>query len=145
MLAVDYYFFTVFKIMLKLTSHDILHYLWSADLSKSFSQLIVSIDCVNIHLFPIFFNRFYWVEKCGVTPTLLISWFINFNKLNWNQGEDPGFSFLLNSRRAIIWAWRQSFWRQPWYQPKITDNSGVFLKNLLSFAKLTILKYETFY
>ena len=97
MLAVDYYFFTVFKIMLKLTSHDIMHYLWSADLSKSFSQLIVSIDCVNIHLFPIFFNRFYWVEKCGVTPTLLISWFINFNKLNWNQGEDPGFSFLLKS------------------------------------------------
>ena len=97
MLAVDYYFFTVFKIMLKLTSHDIMHYLWSADLSKSFSQLIVSIDCVNTHLFPIFFNRFYWVEKCGVTPILLISWFINFNKLNWNQGEDPGFSLLLKS------------------------------------------------
>ena len=142
--------------MLKLTSHDIMYYLWSADLSKSFSQLIVSIDCVNIHLFPIFFNRFYWVEKCGVTPTLLISWFINFNKLNWNQGEDPGFHSYWNqslyfghetchSRRAIIWAWRQSFWRQPWYQPKITDNSRVFLKNLLSFAKLTILKYETFY
>ena len=28
---------------LYLTSHDILHYLWSADLSKSFSQLIMSI------------------------------------------------------------------------------------------------------
>ena len=28
---------------LKLTSHSILHYSWSADLLKSFSQLIVSI------------------------------------------------------------------------------------------------------
>ena len=32
-----------FSVSLKLTSHDILHYLESADLSKSFSQLIVSI------------------------------------------------------------------------------------------------------
>ena len=28
---------------LKLTSHGILHYLWSAELLKSFSQLIMSI------------------------------------------------------------------------------------------------------
>ena len=41
---------TVFeKEHLKLTSHDILHYLGSADLSKSFSQLILSVYL----LFPV--------------------------------------------------------------------------------------------
>ena len=139
MLAVDYYFFTVFKIMLKLTSHDIMHYLWSADLSKSFSQLIVSIDCVNTHLFPIFFNRFYWVEKCGLPPHCLYRDSLILTNLTetrerildfhsyWNQSLYFGHE-TCHRRRAIIWAWRQSFWRQPWYQPKITDNSGFFLK-----------------
>ena len=39
---------------LKLTSHGILHYLWSAELSKSFPQLISSI----FTFLNIFFNRF---------------------------------------------------------------------------------------
>ena len=56
---------------LKLTSHDILHYLWSADMSKSFSQSIVSIFTFlsqfrqYLSSLNIFFNRF---QKCGFTP-----------------------------------------------------------------------------
>ena len=38
--------------MIKLTSHDILHYLCSADLSKK----LFSIGCVNIYLFSIVFS-----------------------------------------------------------------------------------------
>ena len=59
---------------LKVTSHGICHYLWSAILLKSFSVLIVSIFI----LCQFFFNRICPVEKYGVTPTMLISWFINF-------------------------------------------------------------------
>ena len=77
-------------LLLQLTSHRILHYLCSADLSKSFTQLIVSIfifpqyffsiecarwkklfsiDCVNTNLFSLFFLIYFvWVEKCGITP-----------------------------------------------------------------------------
>ena len=72
---------------LKLTSHGILllvcyytrytryhtilyyntvYYLWSADLSKSFSQLIVSIFAFSHY----FFNRFCLVEKCGAKNRL---------------------------------------------------------------------------
>ena len=43
---------------LELTSHGIFHYLWSADLSKSFSQLIVLI----FTFLNTFFNRFESVE-----------------------------------------------------------------------------------
>ena len=62
-----------------LTIHGILHYTWSANLSKSFPQLcqylsflnIFSIDfstgCVSINLLPLFFS------------TDFTSWFINFN------------------------------------------------------------------
>ena len=39
------------QLMLKLTSHDILHCLVSADLSKN----IFSIDCVNIFIFSHYF------------------------------------------------------------------------------------------
>ena len=39
------------EITLQLTSHDILHYLCSADLSKSFSQLLVSIVIFSQHFF----------------------------------------------------------------------------------------------
>ena len=59
---------------LKVTSHGICHYLWSANLLKSFSVLIVSIFI----LCQFFFNRICPVEKYGVTPTMLISCFINF-------------------------------------------------------------------
>ena len=47
---------------LKLTSDDILHFLCSVDLPKSFSQLIAWI---------LFFNRFCHAEKCGVTQHCL--------------------------------------------------------------------------
>ena len=41
--------------VLNLMSHGILHSLWSADLSKSFSQLIVSIfTFLNQYFLPIF-------------------------------------------------------------------------------------------
>ena len=49
---------------LKLTIHSILHYLWSEDLSKSFSELIMSILIFSQY----FLNTFCPVEKCGVTP-----------------------------------------------------------------------------
>ena len=39
--------------ILKLTSHGILHYLWSADLSKSFPQLIILIFILS-HYFVLF-------------------------------------------------------------------------------------------
>ena len=61
-----------------LTSHGILHYLWSVDLSKSFSELIVpiiyfsqSIVFANVYLFLMFFLRFSTVKKCGVVPHCL--------------------------------------------------------------------------
>ena len=44
---------------LKLTIHGILHCLWSADLSKSFSQLIVSlftVQSIDNYLFSLFFQ-----------------------------------------------------------------------------------------
>ena len=49
---------------LKWTSHGIFRHLWPADLLKNFSQLMMSI-----FIFPqYFFNRFFLVEKGGVTP-----------------------------------------------------------------------------
>ena len=77
----------IFMIPLKLTSHDILHYLWSVDLSKSFPQLIVSI----FTFLNIFYNRFYPVKKCGVTPhwlyrdslTLNVSFFSKIFMNTW--------------------------------------------------------------
>ena len=39
------------EITLQLTSHGILHYLCSADLSKSFSQLLISIVILSQHFF----------------------------------------------------------------------------------------------
>ena len=60
---------------LKLTSHGILIYLWSAYLSKSFSQLIVPIFKLNVSIywsfFNNFFNRFCPEEKCVATPHCL--------------------------------------------------------------------------
>ena len=50
-----------FNLNSKLTSHSILHCLWSVGLSKSFSQL-----CRDLSFLNIFFNRFYPVEKFGV-------------------------------------------------------------------------------
>ena len=58
---------------LKLTSHGILHYLCSADQSKSFSQLIVSIFIFSQYFFP--------VGKVWGYLTLLISWFSNFERV----------------------------------------------------------------
>ena len=62
-------------------SHGILHYLWLADISKSFSEMILSIFtfsqyfinsfCQCLSFRNIFFNRFCPVEKCGVTPHCL--------------------------------------------------------------------------
>ena len=49
---------------LKLTSHGILHYLRSADLSKSFYQLIMSIFIFAQY----FFQQIVAWEKCGKTP-----------------------------------------------------------------------------
>ena len=48
--------------------HGVLNYLWSVGLSKSFSQLIVSI---YLSFLSIFFNIFCLVEKCWVTPLCL--------------------------------------------------------------------------
>ena len=68
-------------IQLKLTSHGILHYLWSADLSESFFQLILSIltfsqyflnsFCQYLYFFNIFSKKNFAVEKCVVNPHCL--------------------------------------------------------------------------
>ena len=55
--------------VLKLTSHCILHYLCPADLSKSFSQLIVPIFIFTQYFF---FNRFCPVEKAPLTVSKFI-------------------------------------------------------------------------
>ena len=60
---------------LKLTSHGILHYLWSADLSKGFSQLIMSIFMFSKY----FLNRICLTEKCGVTPHCLYRDWLTLN------------------------------------------------------------------
>ena len=53
---------------LKLTSHGILYYLYSANLSKSFSQLIESIFIFSQYLFSIDFDR---CKNVGFTPHCL--------------------------------------------------------------------------
>ena len=87
----------------KLASHGTLLYLCLADLSRSFSQFMMSIFMFSQYIFNrfcpvekpflnwlsqylfflnIFFNRFCPLEKwksVGCHPILLISWFINFN------------------------------------------------------------------
>ena len=68
-------------IMLNLTSHGILHYLWSADLLKIPFQLIVSLFTFFNQLLVIIFSRYFSIDlKVRGYPTLLISWFINFNQ-----------------------------------------------------------------
>ena len=53
--------------ILRLMSHSILCFLCSADLSKNFSQFIISIFIFSQY----FFNRFCPVEKCGLDPHCL--------------------------------------------------------------------------
>ena len=65
------------KTSLKLTSHDILLYLWSVDLSKSFCQLIVSIF-IFLNQQLIIFSHYSLDSKVWSYRTLLTSWFINF-------------------------------------------------------------------
>ena len=60
--------------ILKLASHCILYYLWSADLTKKLS----SFACINIYLFSIFFLIDFANEKVWGCNILLNSWFINF-------------------------------------------------------------------
>ena len=60
---------------MKLTSHGILHYLKPGDLSKCFTQLILPIFIFSWY----FFQRILPDGKFWSYPTLLISWFINFN------------------------------------------------------------------
>ena len=54
-----------FKVMLKLTSHGLLRYLWSADLSKSFFQLIMSIFIFFQYFFSIDFAQWKSVGLLG--------------------------------------------------------------------------------
>ena len=54
------------KQCLMLTNHGILHYLWSSELSKNFSQLIVSTIIFSQYFL---FNRF----KCVGYPAFIIS------------------------------------------------------------------------
>ena len=57
---------------LKLTSQGELHYLWSADLSKSFYQLIMS----KVIFSQYFFQKTLFDGKVWGYPSSLISWFI---------------------------------------------------------------------
>ena len=75
--------FQISPLILKLTSNGILHYLWSADLSKAFLSIDYvniyfpqSIAFANIYLIPtFFFNRFCPIEKFRATPLCM---YINF-------------------------------------------------------------------
>ena len=55
---IEHFFFEGESPTLKLTSHGILHYLWSADLSKSFFQLFLSTFTFP-NLFSIAFDNIY--------------------------------------------------------------------------------------
>ena len=46
----------------KLTSHGIMHYLWSADLSKNFSQLIVSIFIFSMCFYQLIVSIFLFSQ-----------------------------------------------------------------------------------
>ena len=61
------------KWYIKLKSHGILYYFWSADLSKSFALLIVSIFKLLVSTFIFFQYIFQWVLKVWGHPTLFIS------------------------------------------------------------------------
>ena len=75
LLRVKYPWWNIMRIKLKFTSHAILHYFWSACLSKKF----FTIDYVNIYLFSRFLSIDFSSGKMWGYPTLLISWFIKFN------------------------------------------------------------------
>ena len=84
----------------KLTSHGIFHYLYPADLSKSFSELIM----------PIFFS----VDFLRGYHTLLISWFVDLNPFlsnipfwaPWKHQKTFGFlMFSGGSKRNIGKKW----------------------------------------
>ena len=77
---------------LKLTNHGIAHYLWSTDLSKSFSQLIVSIFTFLNQLLIIFsqyfFNRFKVIPHCLYRDSLTLRKFLKqlkYLKPLWDQ------------------------------------------------------------
>ena len=72
-------------VLKELTSHCTVHYLCSEDLSKSFSQFIMSIFILSHY----FFHRFCLVEKCRVTShclcrdsTLIVN---KFSKITWME------------------------------------------------------------
>ena len=54
-----YHFGKINTLKFKLTSHGILHYLWSADLSKSFSKLILPI-CIFSRYFSNIFSHYFF-------------------------------------------------------------------------------------
>ena len=74
-----------FFFQLKLTIHSILHYLWSEDLSKSFSELIMSILIFSQY----FLNTFCPVEKCGVTPHCLYCDSLTLSVIFWSFYSNP--------------------------------------------------------
>ena len=80
--------FDFFNKKLKLTSHCVLHYLSSVDLSKSFSQLIVTI-----FIFSQTFSQFFQGEKVQRYSILLISRFIDFKKYQNIQKQYVQFKY----------------------------------------------------
>ena len=58
-------FIELLKVLSKLTSHGILNYMWPANLSKSFSQLI---NYGNIDLSAVFFSVDFARWKCVSLP-----------------------------------------------------------------------------
>ena len=71
------------------TSYSILHYLWSVDLSKSFSQLIISIFVFSQYFFSIAFARLESIMY-------LVSWFIKF-KIYFQEYKKIWFWYFLPS------------------------------------------------
>ena len=64
--------------------------------SVSIKNLFLT-DCVNIYLFSIFFSIDYFWWKNVRFPTLLISWFINFNQ----ETAETNISHLKNDLKCL--------------------------------------------
>ena len=100
---------------LKLTSHGILHYLCSVDLSKSFSELIVQY----LSFLNIFFNRFCPVEECGVPPRCLYRGLLTLTHIDYrpcitnkptNQVRKKAKQKNPNNSRNWLNLWDRSKW-----------------------------------
>ena len=116
--------------MLKLTTHGTLHCLWSADLSKSLSQLIESILLFSINSFCQYylFAVFFSIDlKMWGYPTISLLWFIKF-KFQPNNNFKKYYLIIMN-----LCSTKQ--------KQKISDFTTITQKDLdFAFKKLFLIR-----